>query len=105
LPSLLSAVSIVHLLPEGILVLPSSCSAVSVLLSCSRNVSLAEAHAYLYLFLERSNSFCDPPWPRASGYSCQTHRWGLRCPVLPPPSSRVCRSLLLRPLILRRTCR
>ena len=40
LPSLLSAVSIVHLLPEGILVLPSSCSAISVLLCCSRILSV-----------------------------------------------------------------
>ena len=76
LPSLLSAVSIVHLLPEGIRVLPSSCSAISVLLCCSR-ILLFRSRLLLFLLLfGRPTSFCDPPWPRASGYSCQTHRWG-----------------------------
>ena len=105
LPSLFSAVSIVHLLPEGILVLPSSCSAISVLLCCSRILLFRSRLLLFLLLLGRPTSFCAPPWPRALGHSCQPPRWGWRRPVLPPPSSRVCRSLLLRPLGLRRTCR
>ena len=61
LPSLLSAVSIVYLLPEGIIVLPSSCSAVSVLLSCSRNVSLAETLLAFICFLNVLTPSVTPP--------------------------------------------
>ena len=61
LPSLLSAVSIVYLLPEGIIVLPSSCSAFSVLLSCSRNVSLAETLLAFICFLNVLTPSVTPP--------------------------------------------
>ena len=85
LPSFLSAVSIVHLLPEGKLVLPSSCSAISVLLCCSRILLFRSRLLLFFLLLGRSTSFCAPPWPRALQCSCQPPLWGWLRPVLPPP--------------------
>lgn len=85
LPSLLSAVSIVHLLSEGILVLPSSCSAISVLLCCFRILLFRSRLLLFLLLLGRPASFCGPPWPRALDCSCQPPLWGWLRPVLPPP--------------------
>jgi hypothetical protein len=73
---------------------------ISVLLSCSRNQLIwlrSPALFDLLLLLGRSTSSCVFPWPRALGHSCQPPRWGWRRLVLPPPSSRVCCSRLLRP--------
>jgi hypothetical protein len=80
-----------------ILVLPSSGAVISVLLSCSRNATFLWALCPLQLLLRRPTIFCEPPWPRAAECSCPPPRWGWRCPVLPPPSSRSCCSWQLRP--------
>ena len=94
---ILPAFSIVSTLLAGIIVLPSSGAAISVLLSCSGNDSPAWALSSLQLLLGRPTTFCDPPWPRAPECSCQPPHWGWRCPDLPPPSSRSCCSWRLRP--------
>ena len=96
-PPILPAVSILSTLLAEIVVLPSSGAAISVLLGCSRNDTLSVALWSLNLLLGRCTSSCVFPWPRALGQSCPPPRWGRRCPVLPPPSSRSCCSCQLRP--------